>query len=673
MPRKKTEDKYNYILDYIKESVDARASLRDVSIRSTNAYKGNPFVNYYRRTLENYKSTIDKNQKKLEEFSKFCGTLQDKTNMTVFNAIETLVSMAMGGAGQFEFLPYDKYQEADSELIDRMTSAAEYFFDTNNVDAILPQAVRQMGLQGSAYLHIKPIENKGANFKLSLIDSYRMLTDPYRNRTNRARYIGFTQAESWSVIKDNIDKTKQGYVVSAMNAVDLYLEQVKSAINSSDYQADQTILDDLNTFYSPYVQMAKSDTAKDPKDKYQYRGDDIEISYIYDLEANMYFEVINRRYIVVAKDNPLSTKISIPYKDSKGEDKTFKKTVSVAAPIVEIPYIKTSWETYPISPLFYVLDDFDSVCSIESVLYHNLSIMAPINFVGSSYDTEIISRAIQIPGEMIDGVMGQTGVFSKSHDTSAVIGAITRYEERIKRALGATDQFELQAMIGNRATASEVSSANGAVSQRLNQILANIETGMSDLADIFFKMYVIFSDEDEISFAYKGRYDEISKTELATDCIVRGRLKSAIKLEQAEQSRNSLQLIGFLGQNEAIDKKPFFGTMIPLAVQNLVSRQQAESFVNEEYRIKPTDVIDSDMTEKINSQIGSSGIDGMNVDDLAPEELDAVMSMVQQASVGQDPMAMAQGQPPVDSGIPTVAPGTLPDAAGLAANTVGGY
>lgn len=678
MPRQKTEDKFNYVLDYIKESITSRESLKALVDRATKAYKGEPYSNSYKKIVDHYK-TIIKDRRKLEEFEKYCGNIQSKSNMTVFNAIETVVSMAMGGASQFEFLPYDKYQDMDPKTIDKMCAAAEHFFDYNKIDALMSQIVKQIGLQGGSYLHIKPSKNKNdASFKVSLIDAYRMLNDPYRNKTNSSRYIGFTQMESWGAVKANVYKTKTGYVLKSINEVDAYLDEVTNAINNGGTLSAGSRYDikgDLDTFYSGYITMVKSDVNKSPSDKYQYRGDDIEVSYLYDLEENMYFEVVNRKYIIVAKPNPLNKNIKIKYVDSSGKQKVRTKSVSLDSPFVEIPFIKASWETYPVSPLFYVLDDFDSICSIESVIYHNLSIMAPINFIGSSYDAEIISRAAQISGEMIEGVMGQTSVFSKSHDMSPSLSAIARYEERIKRVLGATDQFELQGMIGNRASAQEVSSANGAVSQRLNSLLANIECGMSELANKFFKMYVIFTDNEELSFSYNGTYAEASLDELSSDCIVRGRLKSSIRLEQAQQSRNSLQVIGFLGQNEAINKKTFFGTMIPLAMQGLVSRQQAESFVKEEYQIPHIDIMDSKMQDKLKQddmdrESNATPTDGIDFSSLTTDELDQAMAKMQQSA--QATQGIQTGVNTVSGNtdpIPNSAPGTASDVAGAIANT----
>src|SRR5690606_36290876 len=172
------------------------------------------------------------------------------------------------------------------------------------------------------------------------------------------------------------------------------------------------------------------------------------------------------------------------------------KKVSLDHPFIELPYIKTDWDTYPITPLFYVLDDFDDLCAMETILDHTLSIMAPITFVAQSSDAEKISRIASISGETIEGVPATAGVFNKTHDITPIVTAIQRTEEKIKRGMKAVDPFELQAMIGDRATAKEVASASGQVAQGINPFLANIETAMAELGDKFIKMEVIYGKDE---------------------------------------------------------------------------------------------------------------------------------------------------------------------------------
>ena len=108
------------------------------------------------------------------------------------------------------------------------------------------------------------------------------------------------------------------------------------------------------------------------------------------------------------------------YYDSEGNEKTRPDTVRIDSPIVTIPFIDADWETFPVSPLFYCLDDFDAICSIEAVMNHNLSIMAPITFMSASYDAEQFEKLSQVAGQIVEGTLQIFGVVNKSHDMSGL-------------------------------------------------------------------------------------------------------------------------------------------------------------------------------------------------------------------------------------------------------------
>lgn len=699
MARMKVDERYSYIFRYIKEAVESRDSLRVMANRSVLAYKGYPSRNYYKEAAAGYVDYMKKagDSTRYELAKSVCDGITTEKNMTVFNAIETLTSMAMGGAEQFEYEAYDSFLEKDADLVERLSSLAAFFHEDNKIDALSGPMVRNLGLQGSANFIIKPVDKKN-RFKLTMIDAFDMLKDPLRAKCNRDRFIGFTQMEHWSEVKSHVKGRKGGQLVS-INEVDTYLEQVQSYLSPNAPKGEFAYAPDLDLFYAPYLHHRSESKNKkgetvNPADNIGYKGDDIERAYIYDLDNDMYFEVINRRFIIVAKENPLKTSVTIetygkPDKSGKPSKKKVSREVSLDHPFIVIPFIHVNWETFPISPLFYALDEFDKIASMESVMNHNFSVMAPITFVGSSYDAERMSKASAVAGEIVEGTLNTIGVMNKAHDMSPVLAAIDRKEERIKRMLGATDQYELQAMIGNRASAAEVSSATGAVSQRLNPLLANIETGISEMIQKLFDMAIIYGEDDTFSFPHLGKYSEATKEDMMGNSIIRARLKSLVKLEQQNQSRNALQVMGYIGSADYIDKKNFISTMLPIAMQGIVSRKQAESFVNEEYRVDPTMLkLHADKRDKLTAQreqspVGDVDMDGLTDADIAEMEAYLAQSMAaggQQTDVAQmmgqsAGMAQMMGQPDTSSAALPVAEapvpqGTDPYDAGTMANEV---
>ena len=651
MPRANKSQKYDYLIRYVNEAAEARLPLLAMCERATLAYKQCPLHNTYRENADQYVQNIGNGNPEVVKCLKhLCNTIPDATNDTVFNAVETWVSMAMGGAQQFEYEPADEYAEKDPALVDRLASLAKYFHDDNKIDSLLPKATRKLVMQGQANFYLEPLD--GSRFKVSLIDAYKMLHDPRASKTNRARFTGFTEVKSWSEVKAEIYKKGYGYMLKTINDVDQYVDELSSA---HPYRWEDEITADLNTFKSIYAVDPVGNSKSVDKDGKEvspkepgYKGEDVEVAYIWDLISNVYAVIINRRFIVQIEDDKLKKTLDVKYYDSEGKEKTRQDTVRIDSPIVTIPFIDADWETFPVSPLFYCLDDFDAICSIEAVMNHNLSIMAPINFMSASYDAEQFEKLSQVAGQIVEGTLQTFGVVNKSHDMSACISAIERREQRIKRMLGATDQFELQAMIGNRATAAETSAMVGAVSQRMNAPLANIETGMSELIQKMFAMTLIYGDKEEITFPYEGSVAVLSKEDILGRALIRAKLSSKIKLERVEQGRNALMIMQTLVGIEGINKENLIKTLVPIISQGVVTRQQADSFVQEQ-QVDPMQILQAQQAvESAQAQQEQTPITPDMVRGMSPADMEQIYNAT---AAAQAPDYQDQfSQPTVDTG-----------------------
>lgn len=651
MPRANKTAKYDYLIRYVNEAAEARLPLLAMCERATLAYKQCPLHNTYRENADQYVQNIGNGNPEVVKCLKhLCNTIPDATNDTVFNAVETWVSMAMGGAQQFEYEPADEYAEKDPALVDRLASLAKYFHDDNKIDSLLPKATRKLVMQGQANFYLEPLD--GSRFKVSLIDAYKMLHDPRASKTNRARFTGFTEVKAWSEIKAEIYKKGYGYMLKTINDVDQYVDELSGA---HPYRWEDEITADLNTFKSIYAVDPVGNSKSVDKDGKEvspkepgYKGEDVEVAYIWDLISNVYAVIINRRFIVQLEDDKLKKTLDVKYYDSEGIEKTRPDTVRIDSPIVTIPFIDADWETFPVSPLFYCLDDFDAICSIEAVMNHNLSIMAPITFMSASYDAEQFEKLSQVAGQIVEGTLQTFGVVNKSHDMSACLTAIERREQRIKRMLGATDQFELQAMIGNRATAAETSAMVGAVSQRMNAPLANIETGMSELIQKMFAMTLIYGDKDDITFPYEGSVATLSKEDILGRALIRAKLSSKIKLERVEQGRNALMIMQTLVGIEGINKENLIKTLVPIISQGVVTRQQADSFVQEQ-QVDPMQIIQAQQAvEEAQAAASQNPITPDMLQGMTPQDMQGISDAF---GATQQPDYQDQfAQPTVDTG-----------------------
>lgn len=653
-PSTKKSDKYDYVLDWIQESIEARRAQNKLVERAVMAYQGIPSKNSYVNRIREYaKEVYSDDASRAKAIQEMCSSIQSKRNYTVHNAIETLVSMSMGGVGQYEFGAYDPDFNADSKIIDRLSSAAKHFYDTEKMDAIVPQFIRNAPLRGASYLHIKHKKDKKV---VTILTSDQMLTDPKRFKINRPRFIGFSQRESFKAVKDKVIKNGKGYMLKTINEAKIYVDSIVNELNGVNERNGAASLlhdelrKDIDTFYTPILTDIGSKRKTEPE--YMYAGDEIEVSYIYDLQNDMYFEVINRRYIIVAKQNDLFRNVEYSYLDSKGKQQKKKKKVSIEHPFIELPYIKTDWDKYPITPLFYLLDDFDELCAMETILDHTLSIMAPITFVAQSSDAEKMGKMASISGETIEGVPATAAVFNKSHDVTPIVTAITRTEEKIKRVMKAVDPFELQAMIGDRASAKEVASASGQVAQGINPFLANIETAMAELGDKFMKMEVIYG-KDTYSFTHNGKTAELEAGDMAHNFEIRAKMMTSIKLEQAQNARAAIELIGLLGANEAINKQQFLGTLIPISLNSVVTKSQAENMIIEEYRPMPEEVI-ARIKKQAEEDAKKNDIDKLDLSGYSEDEIDAMLVDMAQGEEGMIGMPMdgaGMQIPPAEGGM----------------------
>lgn len=606
---KDIDKRYNYIKDYIKEAIKDRTSLKHLIERVILAYKLHPERNTYKENALSFYKTYSADTRNDREVCKYmeqaCNQIPEAQNDTIFNAVETVVSMTQGGIGQFEYKPADEYLSKDAQLADMQAAFLKYMYEDNHIEELASSIIRKMVMQGQVNAMIKPCDS---GFKISLIDAYKMIEDPRASKNNRPRYIGFQEITSWSSVKDDLTIIEKDgeYQAKVINDVDIYLQELQD-FGKGDHSGrwDSELTEDVNTFQTMYSQaflrssksINKDDTkVENPVTNPGYKGDDVEVTYIWDLISDIYFVVINRRFIVYMKKNPLQRKIkiNIPYKDPLTGELTATQmdyTVKIDSPIVSRGYIQADWETYPISPVFYTLDEFDNLCAKESVLEHNLSIMSPITFLSSNYDAEKISGLAQIAGQIVEGSMNTLQVLNKNYDLSSITAAIQRSETRIKRMMGATDQYELMALLNNRATGAEVSMANGAVSQRMNILISRMEGFYSELMSKLLKMRIIYAKNDEtvFTFPYKDGVMALDQADIAGHSLVRVKLASRIKVEQQQQSQNALMVLQTLTplQQQGINTQRVISALVPIITEGVVDRRTAESFFDDSLKIDP--------------------------------------------------------------------------------------
>lgn len=604
---------YDYVKRYIAEAIDSRTRLVEWTTRAIQAYQGYPSRDGYISSVERYADMfVRDDNERAEEIKRRCKDIRPRKSMIVSKSIDSMVAQAMGGVGQYECSPYDPHFTKDGNLIDLLDEAAMNFYQDNHIDSIIAPAIEFAGLSGATYAHLGyKLDNRRDNGKIDvqLIPSTEMLIDPLRSKRNRDRYIGFQKGASWQEIKKHLIKAPHcdEFMLKSINNVDAYLRDVEFLINKhhGDFSAiwgrggtgKENLPKGLDQFYkasamtwaernADYLRAHPGGLELD--DDRRYRADDVEVIYLYDLDNRIQFTVINREFIVEANENYLSGSIDYDYPlvdphSGTTTDATGTKKVSLDHPFVALEYKRSMWQTYPYSPIVDVLDLFDDICALESLIYHTISIMTPITFTGNPKDIEKLGAIAGVSGETIKGfIANSVTVLNKSVDLTPALTEITRLENAIADKLNGIDVREQSRMVGDRASAAEAMGVASLVSQGLNSLLANIERFAEELATKMFKLTVIYEDDDfEYRFSRAGQMQVLSRQDLAGDFRIKARLKSKIKAEQQAQTSATIQwFVPLMGSDAIKNKEAFSQSVIPTLAHGF-SRKTISSWFQE--------------------------------------------------------------------------------------------
>jgi hypothetical protein len=562
---------YDYVLRYISESIDSITPVIAATARAIEAYKGNPSKDHYLASVQRYAdSYLNVDDDKRKSLVTKCKNVHPRKSTVIMQAVDTMVAQAMGGIGQYECEPWNPYLSKDAAIIEKLKLAAKNMWLDQHVDALLPQLIEYAALGGAAYVHIGYKQNTSkddGDFDLQVVPLSEMLIDPIRSKRNRERYIGYKTTKSWKELRKYISQCEKtgSWILESVNNVDTYLQEVTFWINKyhGNFEAmyrrgggPENLPFGIDTFYkassqawllrnTEYIDWAGGSEGREDN---KYVADDVEVCYLYDLENHIKFTVVNRRYIIAADKSYLTGEIdyTMPIVDlftgeATEEIGTFKVTCD--HPFACLEYKRSLWETYAYSPIVHILDIFDDICALESLIYHTVAIMTPITFTGNPADIEKVGLIAGVSGETIKGfIANSVTVLNKATDLSPAIMEITRLEQRVRSVMNGTDAAEAAQMLGDRASGTEAALNATMITQGLNPIIARIEKFASDLANKFFKLKTIYEDAGWMyQFSNDGKPVILSKQEIAGELNFRAILKNRIKIEARQEAANTIQ------------------------------------------------------------------------------------------------------------------------------------
>lgn len=606
-------DEYDYVLRYIAEAVDSRSKLVQYANRAIDAYQGNPSRDKYLGRFNSYIETfVGEDNERADKLREICKSIPSRQNFTVMSAIDTMVSQAMGGIAQYECEPYDPHFYKEPGVIDKLRAAAQYAYMDNNVDAMIPTGIEFAGLAGSVYTLVEKKKGSDKILDLTWIPATEMLLDPVRMKRNRERYIGHQTTSSWHELRKHLYKKAKvdQYILRSINEVDTYLDQVEQWVSKQDgtfsgamaTHGDENIKREVDLFFkssatafldrnSKYAQHSGVSTDGDSDELYV--ADDVELSYLYDLSNNIMFTVVNRKFIVEAKKNYMSASIDYtfpvvdPYTGVVTQSADSVK-VALDHPYVPLEFKRSMWMNYSYSPIIHMLDTFDDICALESLIHHTISIMTPITFTGNPTDIEKLAQIAGVSGETIKGfIANSVTVLNKAVDLTPALSELQRLESKIKWILHGPDAMEQASIIGDRASGTEATMSSAMVTQGLNPLLSNVEAWASNLASKMFKFLVIYNKDDwDYNFPMDYNVASLSRRDLAGEMKFRAILKNRIKIEARQHAQMTVQWFLPMVQSEMIpNKEAMTQDVVPILAEGFTRRQIAGWFEKSEQQL----------------------------------------------------------------------------------------
>lgn len=607
------DDTYSYVLRYIDEAIDARDILVEYTNRAIDAYQGNPsrakYLDKFNRYVDSY---VGEDNERAEKLREICKEVPSRQNFTILSAIDTMTAQAMGGISQYEAEPYDPHFYKSAEIVDKLKAAAKYAYMDNNVDAMIPQGIEFAGLSGASYTLIEKKEGSDKILDLTWIPATEMLLDPVRLKRNRERYIGHQTTKSWSELRKHLVLKRKWdqYMLESINQVDAYLAEVEWWVSKHGGTFDSVmqtagnehIRKDLDKFYkhsaTAWIERntkysSRYGIKEDGDDDDRFVADDVEVSYLFDLSNKTMFTVINRRFIIAVEENYMSASIDYlhpvvdPYSGEVTQQANSVK-VQLDHPYVPLEFKRSLWMNYAYSPIIHILDTFDDICALESLIYHTISIMTPITFTGNPTDIEKLAQIAGISGEVIKGfIANSVTVLNKGVDLTPALAELQRLESKLKWILNGPDAAEQAQIIGDRASGTEATMSSAMVTQGLNPLLANVEAWASNLAAKMFKFMIIYNKRDwEYVFPMNYKVASLSREELAGEMKFRAILKNRIKIEARQNAQMTVQWFLPMVQSDLIpNKEAMTKDVVPLLAEAFTRRQIEGWFEKSEQQI----------------------------------------------------------------------------------------
>lgn len=655
-------NKWAYPLQLLYESEFARREFHCNLFRVQKAVLGRPNRNLYQEELDSNLEKISDIQEK-ESAKKACTKVPEGRSFVVRKAVMNRANQMSGGVDTYNYQIYDPYGIIDDDTEELLSATCEQDYILNGLERKAEIMSRDLTEAGVCAFLVKYCPKTDRN-EILRINPKNVWWDTKYSSTGEERFRAYSTMLSWAEVKrmikednDEINLTikapdesilSEGVLrenakigqrkIRTLNGLDIYVQDMNQLATSSQLQAraDINYEDYMHTLRSCYNLNWYHSLATDPKAKTNngYKGDDVELTVLYDLVNHIEFKILNRRYVISANNTAFKRKMIYTITDPRGDVRRRIDDFYLDCPL------KFVWEElgnrdlapFPVSPLLPLLDIHDELCAWRAKREHVSKILSILRIETNAADAQSLKGLLNVMGVVLDDIQGEINSINFQYDYTPIDSEIQYREELIKKTLNAYDEFDALQAMGDRASAAESGMALSAVAQGLATHQNAIMQMYAEIARQCIENRVAYSTKQEFPIVNKGHYSVVTIQEMALTATIAVKPKLAKRVQEkmlAAQAANLLQGLSGSLTPEGITE------LIVDALMGTVPRKMARSFVKdagaspEEVALAQQEAQNTAQMLALNQQAyeqNPSAYETQNImDSYSPEQIDAVI------------------------------------------------
>lgn len=587
-------DKWNYPLQWIYESLFARFTYQSLIYRVNKAMVGEPWVNTYKKDVQSNLDALTAEERK--SLGDKCLNVPEGHSYALSDAVKTIANQMASGVDNYEYTIDDPFMVINKDLEARLAAQCSMDYAQNRLELYSNVFTADMVKYGLAAAIVTYNPKTGKN-DVRRVNPKNTWVDTMYNSTGKERFRGYSTMISWATLKKMIkadgdevnttiaaptekifdddhkpiERAKLGHKkIRTLNDLDIYVENINELANSPQLRSLPNIYADYShdfyscyniecyskgcggqastavggpgpDYYRSYAQDAKARTNNG------YNGMDVELTVIYDLERKIEFKIINRRYVISMNRTAFRRGLFFPIANPITNEMIYRyRDVELECPLQFAFFEANEMDArpYPTTPLFDMLDVHDELCGWIARRHHVSKILSILRIETNGADASSLKGLFNIMGIVIDDIQGDINSINFNYSYDPIDSEISRLTQTIQEHLKAYNQFDAMQAMGDRASAAESGMAIGAIAEGLSIVQNSLMQLYADIARQCLMNRVIYSPEQEFPIVNNGNYSVITIQEMALHAIIRVKPKMAKKVMEKQLAANAMAVLG---------------------------------------------------------------------------------------------------------------------------------